>query len=258
MPFMNTVKVKNVELGAGMPKIAIPIVGSDLASLRREIALVKTLPADLIEWRADYLDGFEHYDKVKQIAAEIRRLLPDRPILFTFRTAREGGEKEISAQHYVTLNHEMITSGLVDLVDVELFSGDETIREIIGTAHRYGTKVIMSNHEFHETPSVEVMLRRLCEMQYKGADVTKIAVMPKTATDVLNLLKVTDLMRSTFADRPFITMSMSGKGVITRLTGELFGSALSFGSAEKASAPGQVGAVQLAGLLRFFHEQSEQ
>ncbi|WP_100487077.1 type I 3-dehydroquinate dehydratase [Sporolactobacillus pectinivorans] len=252
---MKTVKIKNVELGTGIPKIAIPIVGRNLEELRREIGLLKELPVDIIEWRADYLDAANRYDEVKRMAAELRRMLPDQPILFTFRTLQEGGEKKISPEYYVALNHELIKSGLVDLVDVERSSGNETVREIVGTAHRYGTKVIMSSHDFHQTPSTEVIVKRLCEMQEQGADISKMAVMPKTANDVLTLLKATELMNTTFADRPFITMSMSGKGVISRLTGELFGSALTFGSAEKASAPGQIRADKLAELLNFFHEQ---
>ncbi|GGL58375.1 type I 3-dehydroquinate dehydratase [Sporolactobacillus putidus] len=252
---MRTVKVKNIELGTGIPKIAIPIVGRNLQDLQREIAVLKGLSADLVEWRADFFDALDKEDEVIHAASVIRRLLPDLPILFTFRTAKEGGIKEISSVHYAALNNRLIRSGLVDLVDVELCSGETTVRTLVETAHQFGVGVIMSNHEFHRTPSEKTMIKRLCEMQDRGADISKIAVMPKTSADVLTLLKVTNLMKTTYADRPFITMSMSGKGVISRLTGELFGSALTFGSAEKASAPGQISAEQLAEMLAFFHEQ---
>ena len=54
--------------------------------------------------------------------------------------------------------------------------------------------------------------------------------------------------------RPLITMSMGPVGMISRLCGEVFGSALTFGSVGKASAPGQVNANDLAGVLKLIHE----
>ncbi len=61
-------------------------------------------------------------------------------------------------------------------------------------------------------------------------------------------------MNEQYADRPIITMSMAGKGVISRLAGELFGSALTFGSAKRASAPGQVPVTELRKVLSLLHE----
>ena len=58
----------------------------------------------------------------------------------------------------------------------------------------------------------------------------------------------------TYADRPIITMSMSGTGVISRLTGEFFGSALTFGAAAKASAPGQIPVSELETVLSVIHK----
>lgn len=248
--------MKGVELGAGIPKIAIPIVGKNPDELRSEIALVRKLPADLVEWRADFLEKGDDPSTAKQVAETLRVLIPDLPILFTFRTAGEGGEKAILPEDYVALNQELIRSGLIDLVDVELFRGDDAVRRITAEAHHHDVKVIMSSHEFHQTPRIEEIIRRLCLMQTMDADISKIAVMPQSAEDVLELLRATNLMQTTFADRPFITMAMSGKGVVSRLTGELFGSALSFGCAEKSSAPGQIRADQLAEWLHFFHEQA--
>jgi 3-dehydroquinate dehydratase I len=94
-------------------------------------------------------------------------------------------------------------------------------------------------------------------MQVMGADIPKIAVMPKSKLDVLELLEATVIMSEKYADRPIITMSMSGMGVVSRLTGELFGSALTFGAAKKASASGQVGVDDLYGILQLLHKSYE-
>jgi 3-dehydroquinate dehydratase-1 len=63
-------------------------------------------------------------------------------------------------------------------------------------------------------------------------------------------------MKEKYADRPIITMSMSGEGVISRLAGEVFGSCLTFGAAKKASAPGQIGVNELSNVLETIHKSS--
>ena len=91
-------------------------------------------------------------------------------------------------------------------------------------------------------------------MQELGADITKIAVMPQSKKDVLTLLAATEEMYREHADRPMITMSMSGTGALSRLCGEVFGSAMTFGAAGKASAPGQMEVKELAQVLSLLHK----
>ena len=48
-------------------------------------------------------------------------------------------------------------------------------------------------------------------------------------------------------------MSIAATGVISRVCGEVFGSALTFGAVGKASAPGQMGAGELKEMLTTLH-----
>ena len=145
-------------------------------------------------------------------------------------------------------------SGYVDLIDVEAFTGEEIVKSMIQEAHSYGVKVIASNHDFDATPEKDEIVRRLRMMQDYGADIPKMAVMPRNKQDVLTLLSATLEMSEQFADRPIITMSMAGTGVVSRLSGETFGSALTFGAATKASAPGQINVNELAQVLDIIHK----
>ena len=90
-------------------------------------------------------------------------------------------------------------------------------------------------------------------MQDMNADIPKIAVMPQNKKDVLTLLAATEEMATDYADRPIITMSMAGTGVISRLCCEVFGSSMTFGAAKKASAPGQMGVNDLNTVLGLLH-----
>ena len=248
-----TVKVRDIILGEGIPKICVPIVGKTKEDLVDEISALKDINLDLVEWRVDYYENVENVEKVKELLVSLRKLLSNTPILFTFRSAKEGGEKEVSTNYYAQLNKEIAATGLVDLIDVELFTGDEIVKDIVASAHNSGVKVVMSNHDFFKTPAQEEIVSRLRKMQELEADLPKIAVMPQNQSDVLVLLSATNEMVQNYAEGPIITMSMAGTGVISRLAGEVFGSALTFGAAKKASAPGQIGVADLRTVLSILH-----
>ena len=138
-------------------------------------------------------------------------------------------------------------------MDVELFKGDETASQLIAYAHANGVKVIASNHDFEGTPTLEEIVARLQKMQDLGADILKIAIMPKNMKDVLALLEATVIMSEQYAKCPLVTIAMSERGAISRVAGEVFGSAITFGSLGKMSAPGQITAAELSDMLSRIH-----
>ena len=208
---------------------------------------------DVVEWRVDWFEGVFDFEKVEDVLKELRAVLGETPILMTFRTSKEGGEKSIEPEDYAKLNIKAAQTGYVDFIDVEIFTGDAIVTKIIDGAHAAGVKVIASNHDFHKTPEKSDIIYRLRKMQDMNADIPKIAVMPQNKKDVLTLLSATEEMTSLYADRPIITMSMAGTGVISRLCGEVFGSSMTFGAAKKASAPGQMGVKELETILGLLH-----
>ena len=251
---MNPVVVRNVKIGEGIPKIIVPIVGVTRDDIVSEAKTFDSIPVDVVEWRVDWYEDVFDTEKVKETAAALREALKDIPILFTFRTSKEGGEKAIEAADYAALNKAVAADGNVDMIDVEVFTGDEIVKDIIDSAHASGVKVVASNHDFFKTPEKDDIVGRLRKMQDLGADIPKIAVMPQNKRDVLTLLAATEEMSSEYADRPIITMSMAGTGVISRLAGEVFGSSMTFGAAKKASAPGQMGVQDLSTALDLLHK----
>lgn len=250
---MNTLRVRNIELGAGIPKICVPIVGVSKEDILSEAKTFDSIPVDVVEWRVDWFEGVSDLSQVLDVLKQLRDILGDTPLLFTFRTSKEGGERAIEPQAYAQLNIQAAQSGYVDLVDVEAFTGDDIVKTIIEGVHAAGVKVVASNHDFFKTPDKDTIVSRMRKMQDLGADVPKIAVMPQSKEDVLTLLSATEEMVRLYADRPIITMSMGGTGVISRLCGEVFGSALTFGAAKKASAPGQMGVRDLNTVLTLLH-----
>ena len=247
--FVNTVNVRGLEIGTGRPKIAVPLTGAAREDL---IAQANTLPglgADLAEWRMDCFAQVENGAAVAACLRDLRRSLGEMPLLATFRTDREGGAHPLSAQSYAALNETVLSSGQADLIDVELFSDGDCVPHLIAAAHSAGVSVVLSSHDFEKTPPKDELVRRLCRMQELGADLLKIAVMPRCRNDVLTLLQATEEMLSRHARTPLITMSMGDLGMVTRICGGFFGSAVTFGAATQASAPGQLPLERLHTLL---------
>ena len=246
---MKTINIKGLEIGSGAPKIIVPVVGKTEAELLDEMKFLQSIDFDVLEWRVDHFTQVDDINAVKRVAKQIRELLPNKPILFTFRTTNEGGVKPWPLASYIELNKQMVHSGLIDLIDVEVFIGDEYVKEMIHVAHKHNVFVITSNHDFDKTPPKSDIIYRLRKMQDLGADIPKIAVMPKTTDDVLTLLAATTEMNENYAEKPIITMSMAGLGAISRVAGITFGSSMTFGAAKTASAPGQLDVKELRYIL---------
>lgn len=250
-----SLKVRGIRLGEGVPKVCVPITGKTKEDILNEAKLAKEAGADLVEWRADHYEDVPDAEETAKTARELRNYAEEMPILFTFRT--EGSDRTILLDDYVALNMRIVREHVVDLIDIELFMGDDVCRGLCEYAHENGCYVVISSHDFEKTPNDQEIVERLCKMRELGADVPKIAVMPNNAEDVLTLLTATNQYANVHADGPLITMSMKWLGGISRVSGEIFGSALTFGSTLRASAPGQLGVEDLKYVLNVLHKPEE-
>lgn len=250
---MSTVTVKNVTIGEGIPKICVPIVANTKKEIIEDALDIINSRVDMVEWRVDWFEGALNIEEVKDVLKKLSSILNQIPLLFTLRTIREGGKIDLNPEAYVEINQAVVATGYVDLIDVEVLAWETIAEKMIDSAHAAGVKVIGSSHQFDSTPSQEEMVNRMRKIQDLGADICKIAVMPNDEIDVIKLLEATAIMRQKYAKKPIITMSMAKTGVVSRITGEIFGSSLTFGTVKKASAPGQIDTETLHHLLQDIH-----
>ncbi len=237
---MKIVELAGLRFGEGLPKVCVPLV-ADGADLYQEAQQVRDLPADLFEWRIDRFSG-----DVGQGLARLQPVL-DRPLLCTLRTRREGGAADLDPDAYARQVEALLEFPGFQLVDIEWSCGPQRAGRLLEKARSRGIGTVLSRHEILRTPSEQEMVTVLEEMRAWGCDLPKLAVTPHTPADVLALLSAT-LQAS--ANGPVITMAMGPLGKLTRVSGELFGSCLTFGAGLGASAPGQLPAEGLRSILR--------
>ena len=211
--------------------ICIPIIANNLEDALHDMAEASKV-ADIIELRLDYIKK-----------PDPKRLLESRtrPVIVTNRPIREGGKYDGSEEERIALL-KLAIQLQADFVDVEHDSIQNIRRD---TEHRVPTKIIVSYHNFRETPGdLTAIYQKLS--QY-GADVIKIVTY---ANDITDNVKIYRLLRQT--QTPTISFCMGEHGIISRILYKKFGSYLTFASLRvgKESAPGQVCIEELLNIYR--------
>jgi 3-dehydroquinate dehydratase-1 len=249
-------KVRDIHIGEGMPKIIVPLTGETEESLNAEVKLINELSPDIVEWRADKFKNIKDIDKVRNILHKLSGQLLNIPLLFTFRTIKEGGDTAIKEEEYVELVQAVMESGNIDMVDVEYTLTKARRDQLIKEAKKLQIYIVMSIHHFAATPEKDAITSALIRMIDEGADIPKIAVMPNNKDDVLTLLQATYTVKKKYPHQPLITMAMGKYGLISRLGGEVFGSDATFAAGKEASAPGQIAVSDLRKVLKVIHQNS--
>ncbi len=248
------VEIKGVRLGEGRAKVIISLMGSNTQENLEVIEKGKTAGVECFELRGDFAADVHDFASMAQQAKELNAVLSEYPFLFTFRSTDQGGQMTLPIEEYVALNKAVITSGGIDMVDIETWIGDEAVTELVNCAHENDVKTVISYHNFGGTPSKEWMVAEYTRMVNLGADIPKISPFAHTPQDTMALMAATEEATRIHFDNPVLAVSMGGAGSIARLAGEWFGSALTFCALGKASAPGQV---EVSQGIRIMDDLSE-
>ncbi|MBW9221221.1 type I 3-dehydroquinate dehydratase [Methanothermococcus sp. SCGC AD-155-M21] len=209
--------------------ICIPIIESNIedAIISAERALEV---ADIVEFRADYIRDIKEKDIIK---------MTNYPSIITIRAHWEGGYYRDSSDKRIDLYKIAIKNG-AKYIDVEL--NEEKNRKLVNFREDIGseTKIILSYHNFKETPSYNKLLE-IVNKELQIGDIGKFAAMVNSKEDILNILKAIQEFEG-----KVIGIGMGEKGKLTRILGTYFGSILTFASMEgKSSAPGQIDVITL-------------
>ncbi|MCH2070453.1 type I 3-dehydroquinate dehydratase [Acinetobacter pittii] len=231
-------------------KTIVPITAKTKEqALAQAQVIANTADADLAEFRIDLLSFASDTKQVIALGHELKKILGNKPMIATIRTKNEGGQLEISDVDYGKTYQAYLKNPFMDWLDVEMFRDQKVVLDIVQKAHQKKVLVVMSNHDFQKTPSQDEIEKRLLKQDQMGADILKIAVMPKSKQDVFTLMNAT-LKVSQQTTKPLLTMSMGQLGTISRVATANMGGSYSFGMIGQASAPGQIDVTKLKQILQ--------
>jgi len=231
------------------PLIITPLVGRTPGDLIAEVEAILPKSPDLLEWRIDFFEGIADVALVIETASAMKRAAGPVPILLTRRNTTEGGQPiPIAESAVVAMYCRACEARCIDLIDYELSNEPERLTQLRDVSAANGIAMILSYHNFEFTPDFDTLLGRFLTAERLGADIAKVAVMPKDPQDVLALLSAT--YRASQVTRiPLISMSMGGIGSISRIMGWIYGSAATFAVGKSSSAPGQIAIDDLRAAL---------
>lgn len=222
-------------------KIVVPIMPKSIADVEA-IDVERLEDADLIEWRADVLPK----EDILTVAPAVFEKFLGREIIFTIRTRQEGGNIDLTDQEYVALIKEVAVLYQPEFIDFEYYSHQAVFEQMLDFPN-----LVLSYHNFQETP--ENFMEIMSELTSLSPAVVKMAVMPRTEQDVLDVMNYTRGFKTLNAAQSYATMSMGDLGKLSRLSGRLTGSCWTFASLDEASAPGQIS----LGTMKKFLEELE-
>lgn len=242
-------KVKNKIIGEGKPLVCVSVMDTKKEEIIAEVKRLVEERTEMIEWRVDAFEGVESPNAVREVLKELAPLVKETVLIFTFRSKEQGGQRSLDSEKVHDLHEVAAESKIVDFIDVEYFYTEDADVEVYHL-QKMGTRVITSHHDFHETPSANVLFMLLEQMKHSNADIVKLAMMPQNTDDVLRLLEETNHFHKRYPMQPLVTMSMGKLGAISRISGEIFGSCITFGAGKNASAPGQIEKAKLEEILK--------
>lgn len=219
--------------------IATALTDAAPSGQAHQARLAQQQGAQALELRADLLADPTQVRAALDAVRAALEAVPGacRPLLLTYRSATEGGKGAGHGQGY-----EDYLASLLQLrppvaaVDIEMAC--PASKALVAEAKAGGYDVVGSCHDFTATPSRAQIAEKLVQITAAGADITKVAYMPRNAQDVAALRHAAHDFADAYPHQPLIAISMGQLGAPSRTD---LANCLTFATIADgaASAPGQ-------------------
>ena len=269
---MNTLQIRKTGLAPGKPKIVVPLTGTYSATLIYECRAALSASCDMVDWRLDYylsaIDNVQAELGKEKLYAELikcldvmRFVLKDTPVIVTFRSKDQGGLMDLDAEQKRLLLQVIAQSGLADIIDVEYGDVERAMldvetRTFVKDLKESGSAIMISHHDFKETPSAESMVNLAVRMKSLGADICKIVTMANSEADIRTMEEATETIAGGGLD-PVVGFCMGDAGKTSRITCGLHGSCLTYAAMSEVVAPGMMDIKELRQAVEECYAEQE-
>ncbi|XP_021742754.1 bifunctional 3-dehydroquinate dehydratase/shikimate dehydrogenase, chloroplastic-like [Chenopodium quinoa] len=232
--------------------ICTSILAKTVDEMLVQVREAKKQGVDLVELRLDCLNNFNlHHD----LEALLKHTCLPTIVTFRGKGRESAGEENCGSESNGEVDQHgnweggqydgdegMRQSALhiamelgADYIDVEYKVADEFFKSIDDDEKELTkTTVIVSSHNFVNTPSLDELGGLLASIQAVGADIVNIAT---TAVDITDNARIMQLL--TYSQVPMIGVVMGEKGLMSRILSAKFGGFLTYATLEcRESVPG--------------------
>ncbi|MFX0080330.1 MAG: type I 3-dehydroquinate dehydratase [Candidatus Hodarchaeota archaeon] len=242
--------------------VPIPVKSANIIELKSIIENSLRSNPNLVEFRYDYIDNVKKItqDLTNELISDVQ---PKIPVIFTFRTHKEGGKIEIDEKLRLEILKTLILSQ-PNYLDVEMNTEKRNLGEIINLANQNNVNLIFSYHDFDKTPSYDTLsnqikdfLNRLREeygldSQNREKIILKMIFKAQNFEDNIIPLKLCKEISK--QNMKIISFCMGDLGIFSRILCVLNGSFLTYGSLVEETAPGQISINKIREVLDVIQE----
>ncbi|WP_394353013.1 3-dehydroquinate dehydratase [Thermococcus sp. GR4] len=188
---------------------------------QKAVEKIKSGEADLYEVRLDHFSSFDGLEELEPFAPNL---------IFTFRSYEEGGRREASDEERLRV-YKRVLELYPAYVDVGLNSG--IAERVVKEAREKRVGVVLSYHNFEETPDFWELLGVVKAMEALEPDVMKIVTMARSLGDNLRIARLYEGRENVVA------FCMGSLGRLSRLISALL-APFTYASLDEEAAPGQL------------------
>lgn len=221
-----------------LPRICAVVTAPTLSQFLSSLETAQ-IRATFVELRVDAL-GSLTLDDLQTI-----RKHTYQTAIFCCRRQEEGGAFQGSAFEQQAMLQTANDLGF-DYLDIDLQRADH----IQINAKR--AKIILSFHDFYQTPTLPILQQQLANMRRYQPDIFKFSVMVHNKEGAYRLLQ---FLLSKNPEEAMVVLGMGEAGKIVRLLSPWLGGLFTFAAnGESSSAPGQMDFTQLQALYQCFEK----
>jgi 3-dehydroquinate dehydratase type I len=227
--------------------LALPVKTGKIDQVQDMISEVVAEEPNVIEFRFDYIDDVS---KINPSYLESILKLTDIPAIFTLRSSQEGGHLDLADSERLPLLKKLVNAE-PQYIDVELRSPSSLLREVFSLCKRKKVDLILSNHNFESTESledaydlVENCKKRVNSLMESGGDfhtsfIFKLVFTATQFEDNLIPLKLCKTLSK--EDQKIISFCMGELGLFSRIMCVKAGASFTYAAFHETTAPGQLG-----------------
>lgn len=216
-------------------KFCLPIIKN---SKKEVLKALSTKGYDCYEVWLDYIDDLD-----EKFVVDIAKRLKEKLILLFRRQNLEKIKMSVEKRQQIIsllLNFNVF-------LDIDFLTQHEDLEYL--RKRKSKTKLILSFHDYKETPKLDYLINLTSKMRRYNPDVYKYATFCQTEKETLTLLNL--LLKLKEQKLKFIVLGMGKMGQITRIIGPIWGNEISFApdNLKDISAKGQLSKKQLEAIL---------